>query len=299
MATDPRTNGKVQVDALLGALRRAAENDGVEDVDAVVAQFATFVRAQAPHLAVSAHTTPNRSRRGWATATLAVGAITAAIGAVVTGAVPNPFLQSPAPASAVAAGGETAGLDAGPVVVDGGVPSPGTPGGDAGAIAPATDPATVTEPGISEVGAWQMVFSDPDAAPLADAASLPPGDPTAPATVPADTSVPSAPETAAAPTTAAPTTAPATGPGATATSLAPSPPTSADHGSGAAGTSSDDAPPAPPADPASPAGPTGSADGEPPAGDHTGDHTGGPERADDAGLATSAASGHSTETGAE
>ena len=84
-------SGDADIDALLGALRRAAEDDGVEDVDAVVAQFATFVRARAPHLA-SHHARHRTGRSSWGGATIAAGLlVAAAVGAVASGVVTDPF----------------------------------------------------------------------------------------------------------------------------------------------------------------------------------------------------------------
>jgi molecular chaperone DnaK len=107
VATERTTNGGVPVDALLAALRRAAEDDGVDDVDAVVAEFATFVRAQAPRL-VSQR--PRRSSHlSWSGSLLAAGAMaTAAFGAVASGLVANPFLGGTSSTSTASASGSGA-----------------------------------------------------------------------------------------------------------------------------------------------------------------------------------------------
>ena len=112
VANERASNGDVPVDALLAALRRAAEQDGVEDVDAVVAEFATFVRAQAPQIASQRST--RRQNGPWATAALSAGVlVTAALGAVAGGVVANPFLPgAPDDAAVSAAADEPTGLDA-------------------------------------------------------------------------------------------------------------------------------------------------------------------------------------------
>lgn len=103
MANERANNGNVPVDALLAALRRAAEEDGVDDVDAVVAEFATFVRAQAPQLASAAPS--RRQGSGWTTAVLAAAALTtAAFGAVASGLVADPLFDTGASGSSSASG---------------------------------------------------------------------------------------------------------------------------------------------------------------------------------------------------
>lgn len=148
MAAERASNDNVPVDALLAALRRAAEEDGVEDVDAVVAEFATFVRAHAPHLA-SAQVT-RRSTPSWTTALLAAGALTtAAFGAVASGIAPNPFLGQGSRASAATADGQDA--DAPPASIDAVVAG-------AGATASGTG-----SPGVGDAtAAPSITYSDPD-----------------------------------------------------------------------------------------------------------------------------------------
>lgn len=159
MAIERANNGNVPVDALLAALRRAAEEDGVDDVDAVVAEFATFVRAQAPQLASAAPS--RRQGSGWTTAVLAAGALTtAAFGAVASGLVANPLIDAGVSGSSSASGdgpeavsSPTPDLDA-PVAVVNARP-------DAAGPATALDPVASLDPELALVEAQQNDIERP------------------------------------------------------------------------------------------------------------------------------------------
>ncbi len=233
MATERAANGEIPVEALLAQLRRAAEQDGVEDVDAVVAEFATFVRAQAPRIA--AQRAGRRSGMSWSSALLSAGALSVAVfGAVASGLVTNPFLPStPSYAGATDrdATDRAGGIDGDVLVVSpGGVTSDGAgsapgPANDAAATDPFVEPAPATE--FAET--TPMTFTDPDAlALLAEQRSAGPTPPPSTTPVAPSTTAPDAPgaavdpadaaTTAATPTT--PTTAPAgSAPDATTTTV--------------------------------------------------------------------------------
>ena len=220
MATERVTNGEIPVEALLAQLRRAAERDGVEDVDAVVAEFATYVRAQAPRIA--AQRAGRRSGLSWSGALLTAGALSvAAFGAVASGLVALPFLPSAAfSADATARGADQDADDAlgltGLVGSDGtaadGQASNGTGTGDGSASTATATTDALTEP--TPVGAFAetapMTFTDPDAlgsqAPSCTTSSTTPVTPSTNAADPADPA-----DAACTPTTpTTPTTAPAT-----------------------------------------------------------------------------------------
>lgn len=188
MVAERAFNDSVPVDALLAALRRAAEEDGVEDVDAVVAEFATFVRAQAPYLASSP--AARRSTSSWTTALLAAGALTtAAFGAVASGVVPNPFLGTGTRAMADASDasdagdlGDGSGVDGAGVIVapavDGNGASTPSGGAPAGVGAPT---ATYTDPDFLAVVAEQRAeqTAETQVPPITTPSSDPAGDATA------------------------------------------------------------------------------------------------------------------------
>jgi hypothetical protein len=223
VTTERATNGEIPVEALLAQLRRAAERDGVEDVDAVVAEFATYVRAQAPRIA--AQRAGRRSGLSWSGALLTAGALSvAAFGAVASGLVALPFLPSAASsADATARGADQDADDAlgltGLVGSDGtaadGQASNGTGTGDGSASTATATTDALTEP--APVGAFAetapMTFTDPDAlgsqAPSCTTSSTTPVTPSTNAADPADPA-----DAACTPTTpttpTAPTTAPAT-----------------------------------------------------------------------------------------
>ena len=217
MATERVANGEIPVEALLAQLRRAAEQDGVEDVDAVVAEFATFVRAQAPRIA--AQRAGRRGGMSWSGALLTAGALSvAAFGAVASGLVTNPFLPS-LPASADATAGDAdqdaddALVLAGPVG-SGDAAADGQASNGAAATGDTLAPEVLVEtaPAIEFAETAPMNFTDPDAlAMLAEQRSAGP--------TPTPTSTPAAPETSEpdpadpadpADVGSAPTTAPAT-----------------------------------------------------------------------------------------
>lgn len=201
VANERASNGNVPVDALLGALRRAAEQDGVDDVDAVVAEFATFVRARAPHLATASSTRPARSGT-WTTALLCVGAVaTLAIGAVTAGVVSNPLragrtattatadapsdpavalLPSDAPLDGTGTGGAATGR------------STNTPDAGAAAVSPFTDPdalAVVAEQQLEAGAAESLAATGGSVATDAETTASEPSDgaATSPTTVTAAT----------------------------------------------------------------------------------------------------------------
>ena len=191
MVAERASNDSVPVDALLAALRRAAEEDGVEDVDAVVAEFATFVRAQAPYLASSP--AARRSTSSWTTALLAAGALTtAAFGAVASGVVPNPFLGTGTRAMADTSDasdasdagdlGDGSGVDGAGVIVAPAVDGNGasTPSGGAPAGAGAHT-ATYTDPDFLAVVAEQRAeqTAETPVPPITTPSSDPAGDATA------------------------------------------------------------------------------------------------------------------------
>ena len=174
MAIERANRGDVSVDAVLAALRRAAEDDGIEDVDAVVAEFATFVRAQAPHLASQRLQRRPRGAR-WRTAAATVTIAAATVGAFTTGVVSNPFLGTTSiEASAVSdvsdafdvSDASTAGVG-----VDMSDTAPMT-GGAASTNTPAADgvgaETIVDEPPVELAFSASMTFTDPDALALAE-----------------------------------------------------------------------------------------------------------------------------------
>ena len=103
MATNHHRSDELPVEALLGALRTAAERDGVEDVDAVVAQFATFIRAQAPRLATQRGPTRWTPSLTGMISGAAVAAAAAGFVVIGTGVAANPFDNSSGSDSAEAA----------------------------------------------------------------------------------------------------------------------------------------------------------------------------------------------------
>jgi len=177
VAIERANRGDVSVDAVLAALRRAAEDDGIEDVDAVVAEFATFVRAQAPHLASQRLQRRPRGAR-WRTAAATVTIAAATVGAFTTGVVSNPFLGttsieasaasdvSDASEASDASDASTAG-----VRVDMSDTAPLT-GGAASTNTPAADgvgaETIVDEPPVELAFSASMTFTDPDALALAE-----------------------------------------------------------------------------------------------------------------------------------
>ena len=173
MAIERANRGDVSVDAVLAALRRAAEDDGIEDVDAVVAEFATFVRAQAPHLASQRLQRRPRGAR-WRTAAATVTIAAATVGAFTTGVVSNPFGTTSIEASAVSdvsdafdvSDASTAGVG-----VDMSDTAP-MPGGAASTNTPAADgvgaETIVDEPPVELAFSASMTFTDPDALALAE-----------------------------------------------------------------------------------------------------------------------------------
>jgi hypothetical protein len=193
MARHRTRNREVPADALLSALRQAAEKDGARDVEAVVAHFATYVRAQAPHLAVTDHRPTPRHRRRVAPAATVVAtlAIAGGLGAVASGAVANPFERSPAAVAAPDPGGPG---DL-PVAGGGGTGTNRATPGAGGELEPVPETTAPVDPAIAEVVSWQMVFSDPS---------------TALAGVGSDPAQPPAPPTTVSPTTVPATTVPAT-----------------------------------------------------------------------------------------
>jgi hypothetical protein len=291
--------GDPSIDDVLAALRRAAERDGVEDVDAVVAQFATFVRAQAPHLASAPRRHGSGSRSGGGARTLALLGSAAVIAGLVagvgTGRIANP-LRSTTSATADASdgtsddaplpvgvtpnlgqGGGTAGSGAT------GVPAPGGVG-DGGAVHPLESGGeTLIEIGADDVvdsPVAAMTFSDPDAVVLdqgsagpTDAAPVSPAAPamtspavTSPAvTSPGDTTAPATTTTTTA-TTATTTTTATTATTTTVpspTTTVPSPTTTAPLQESPAAPLADPpaGPPAATAAPAAPAAPAARDDG--------------------------------------
>ena len=218
MATERAANGEIPVEALLAQLRRAAEQDGVEDVDAVVAEFATYVRAQAPRIA--AQRAGRRNGLSFSGALLTAGALSvAAFGAVASGLVTNPFLPSTPSGSDVSAGTDDRDTGAGDLVLAGLDGTGGTSGaaddgqrdtGTADGTATAdtlADPAAATE--FTETA--PMTFTDPDAlAVLAEQRSAGPTPPPSTTPVAPSTTAPD-PANAAEPadaTTATATTTP-------------------------------------------------------------------------------------------
>jgi len=173
VAIERANRGDVSVDAVLAALRRAAEDDGIEDVDAVVAEFATFVRAQAPHLASQRLQRRPRGAR-WRTAAATVTIAAATVGAFTTGVVSNPFGTTSIEASAVSdvsdafdvSDASTAGVG-----VDMSDTAPMT-GGAASTNTPAADgvgaETIVDEPPVELAFSASMTFTDPDALALAE-----------------------------------------------------------------------------------------------------------------------------------
>lgn len=221
MATERAANGEIPVEALLAQLRRAAERDGVEDVDAVVAEFATFVRAQAPRIA--AQRAGRHSGLSWSGALLTAGALSvAAFGAVASGLVTNPFL--PSAASSADATARDADQDADDALgltglvgsdgtaADGQTPN-GTGTGDGSASTATATTVALTEP--TPVGAFAetapMTFTDPDAlgsqAPSASCTTSS-TTPVAPSTSAADPADPACTPTTAPATDATTTTLP-------------------------------------------------------------------------------------------
>jgi hypothetical protein len=277
VASERIRKGDPSIDDVLAALRRAAERDGVEDVDAVVAQFATFVRAQAPHLASAPRRHSSGSRSGGGARTLALlgsaAVIAGLVAGVATGRIANP-LRSTTSATADASdgtsddaplpvgvtpnlgqGGGTAGSGAT------GVPAPGG-AGDGGAVDPLQSGGeTLIEIGADDVvdsPVAAMTFSDPDAVVL-DQASAGPTD-----TSPVSPVSPAAPAmTSPAVTSPGDTTAPATTTTTTTTTTTvPSPTTTAPLQESPAAPLAD--PPAgPPAAPAAPAAPDDGTGGDP------------------------------------
>lgn len=233
MATERAANGEIPVEALLAQLRRAAEQDGVEDVDAVVAEFATFVRAQAPRIA--AQRAGRRSGVSWSSALLTAGALSvAAFGAVASGLVTNPFLPS-TPSFASASDRDPSDGDASDddgSLEDDVLPVPNVGEATSDGQNPSQSPTDTASDGATDVVAEPipaieftetapMAFTDPDAlAVLAEQRSAgptppPSTTPVAPTTIAPD--APAADDPVAAATTSAstPTTAPADATGVT------------------------------------------------------------------------------------
>jgi len=209
VAIERANRGDVSVDAVLAALRRAAEDDGIEDVDAVVAEFATFVRAQAPHLASQRLQHRPQGAR-WRTAAATVTIAAATVGALATGVVSNPFLGttsieasaasdvSDASEASDASDASTAGVrvdmsDTAPLT--GGAASTNTPAADGVGVETIVD-----QPPVELAFSASMTFTDPDALAIAEQQVAGPV-PTVP-TVPTDTT----PTTSNTPTTPTPTT---------------------------------------------------------------------------------------------
>ncbi len=247
MALERTSSGDIPVERLLAQLRRAAEQDGVEDVDALVAEFATYVRAQAPRLASrhSMHAGGGHSGGGHpgsgrgtggskSTAFLAVSAVLVlAFGATVSGAIPNLLLPesstSSNPGSATAEGTTH---DSGSDEAD-----PSTPAAGAATRAPDAGPVT-GQPDVAVADLVPLFSTDPDAlavlaeqrseAPTPAAPTLAAPTPAAPGTPnpvaitgpvdaadAASTATTDSPDPAAGTTTTTTTTTPATTPATT------------------------------------------------------------------------------------
>ncbi len=172
MALERTSSGDIPVEKLLAQLRRAAEQDGVEDVDGLVAEFATYVRAQAPRLA-SQHTM--HSGRGHSggghpgggraaggsksTALLVVSAVLVlAFGATVSGAIPN-LLRPASSTSSHAATSTAEGVtqDPGSNEAD-----PSTPASGAATQAPDASPVA-GQPDAAGADPVPLYSTDPDA----------------------------------------------------------------------------------------------------------------------------------------
>jgi len=174
VAIERANRGDVSVDAVLAALRRAAEDDGIEDVDAVVAEFATFVRAQAPHLASQRLQHRPQGAR-WRTAAATVTIAAATVGALATGVVSNPFLGTTSieasAASDVSDVSAVSDASTAGVGVDMSDTAPMT-GGAASTNTPAADgvgaETIVDEPPVELAFSASMTFTDPDALALAE-----------------------------------------------------------------------------------------------------------------------------------
>ena len=172
MAIERANRGDVSVDAVLAALRRAAEDDGIEDVDAVVAEFATFVRAQAPHLASQRLQRRPRGAR-WRTAAATVTIAAATVGAFTTGVVSNPFVGTTSFEASADASDASDAPDASTagVGVDMSDTAPMT-GGAASTNTPAADgvgaETIVDEPPVELAFSASMTFTDPDALAIAE-----------------------------------------------------------------------------------------------------------------------------------